>query len=428
MRAPLSMLMALALPAGFAGAQTPAAAPPSVPAAMVPVAMMRSKPKVDEIRLEVELFQQAPVDPNTGTVIVNGQAFGSNNIKTSPTYNGAGVSVAIPVLVRTSWCDTDFTKSVASAFVDGLEQVQDPAKCFVRMPGTAEALLRFDARFIRGACESVTFKASYQVQRWELQVDERLASTATWPREWPSGMDRFLKAEFGINPAIPAVKACAEGATKGGPRSVTPFVAAKYAVHAIVSRWRVNSSTTSIFGQRGALRGVNFTDLNQPWGLEAGGGTPIELAATCVAGLRAINIPSRIVFCLVEGNDNNRGNARGSIRSNANHFRFICEFFIPNVGWIPFDPLIIRQQSTIDPVKNAIKGFASVPDLERTLPLAYRLVPEGYEKADRFALWGWKGGLGVDEARAVSRIGFDASGRGNGKIPTMPAPVSDEAP
>jgi hypothetical protein len=69
-----------------------------------------------------------------------------------------------------------------------------------------------------------------------------------------------------------------------------------------------------------------------------------------------------------------------------------------------------------------------VPDLERALPLAYRLVPEGYEKADRFALWGWKGGLGVDEARAVSRIGFDSSGRGNGKIPSMPAPVSDEAP
>lgn len=424
MRANLTLLAAAAMilsPLGEAKtfAQTPAAA------AVPPSAMMRSKPKIDDIRLEVELFQQAPVDPQTGAVTVNGQGYGATNVKTSPTYVGSGVSIAVPVIVRTSWCDTDFTKGMASAVVDGFEQPQDPATCFSRVPGTAEAQLRFDARFQRGSAEGVLFKAAYQVQRWELQVDEGMAARSTWPREWPSGMDRFLKAEFGINPAIPAVKACAEGATKGGPRSVTPFMAAKYAVHAIAGRWRAGSSNTSIYGQKGALRGVNFTDLNQPWGLEAGGGTPIELAATCVAGLRSIGIPSRVVFCLIE---KNQSGPRNSPRASSNQFRFICEFFIPDVGWVPFDPVIVRQQSTIDPAKNPVKGFANVPDIEKALPLAYALVPEGYQKADRFALWGWKSGLGVDESRAVSRIEFDSSGRGNGKVPTMPAPVSDEAP
>lgn len=424
MRSNLTMLAAATMVLGPIGgshawAQTPAAT------AAAPTAMMRSKPKIDDIRLEVELFQQAPIDPQTGTLIVNGQRYGSAPTKSSPTYSGSGVSIAMPVLVRTSWCDTDFTKGLASAFVDGMEQPQDPAKCFSRVPGTAEAQLRFDARLPRGNAEAVLFKAAYQVQRWELQIDEGMAARSTWPREWPSGMDRFLKAEFGIDPANAAVKACAEGATKGGPRSVTPFMAAKYAVHAIAGRWRAGSSSTSIYGQKGALRGVNFTDLNQPWGLEAGGGTPIELAATCVAGLRSIGIPSRIVFCLIE---QGRNSAPRNARSSSNEFRFICECFIPDVGWIPFDPMVIRQQSTIDPARNPVKGFANVPDIEKALPLAFGLVPEGYQKADRFALWGWKGGLGVDESRAVSRIEFDSSGRGNGKVPTMPAPVSDEAP
>ena len=205
MRANLTLLAATAMilnPLGgaSAAAQSPAAA------AVPPSAMMRSKPKVDDIRLEVELFQQAPVDPQTGAVTVNGQGYGASNVKTSPTYVGPGVSIAVPVIVRTSWCDTDFTKGMASAVVDGFEQPQDPATCFSRVPGTAEAQLRFDARFQRGSAEGVLFKAAYQVQRWELQVDEGLAARATWPREWPSGMDRFLKAEFGINPALPAVK------------------------------------------------------------------------------------------------------------------------------------------------------------------------------------------------------------------------------
>mgnify|MGYP000041079435 CR=1 FL=1 len=73
-------------------------------------------------------------------------------------------------------------------------------------------------------------------------------------------------------------------------------------------------------------------------------------------------------------------------------------------------------------------GFANVDDIEKLLPIAYQLVPEGYAMADRYALWGWKGGVEANADRAVSRIGFDDSGRGSGKVPQMPAPVSDEAP
>ena len=104
----------------------------------------------------------------------------------------------------------------------------------------------------------------------------------------------------------------------------------------------------------------------------------------------------------------------------------ICEFFLPNIGWIPFDPMMMRQHTAGGMA--AIRGFANIPDIQEALPLAYLTVPKGYEKADRVALWGWKRGLQVDEPTAVTRIGFDDSGRGNGKVPSMPAPVSDEVP
>ena len=90
--------------------------------------------------------------------------------------------------------------------------------------------------------------------------------------------------------------------------------------------------------------------------------------------------------------------------------------------------MIVRQNAATTQATGMVKGFANVEDLVTTLPLAFRTVADGYEKADRYALWGWKGNVTVNADRAVSRIGFDASGRGNGKIPQMPAPVSDETP
>ena len=215
----------------------------------------------------------------------------------------------------------------------------------------------------------------------------------------------------------------AEGATRGGFRSVSPYLAAKNAVLAITKAWRSGNTATSIYGQKGALRGINFTADGTAWGLEAGGGTPVELAATCVAGVRALGIPSRVVYCLTE-----RSRRKSNDKGTSVEFRFVCEFFLPDIGWIPFDPMIIRENLASNPTTDAVKGFAQVPDLQDAIPLAYRTLPEGYAQADRYALWGWNGSVIVEADRAVTRIGFEDSSRGNGTTPQMPAPVSDEAP
>jgi hypothetical protein len=77
-----------------------------------------------------------------------------------------------------------------------------------------------------------------------------------------------------------------------------------------------------------------------------------------------------------------------------------------------------------------VKGFANVTDLRDVVPLAVKPVPDGYQKADRYATWGWNLGSGssIDGLYAISRIKLLDTSRGNGKVKTMPAPLSDAAP
>ena len=142
-----------------------------------------------------------------------------------------------------------------------------------------------------------------------------------------------------------------------------------------------------------------------------------------MAAVRAIGIPSRVVYGLVV-------NETRSGKSNAN-FRMICEFYLPDIGWIPFDPVEMRSQGAASRgAAAAIKGFANVSELEDVIPLAVKPVPDGFQRADRLAVWGWNLGpnSSIDSNYAISRIKLLDSSRGNGKVKSMPAPLSDEAP
>ena len=67
--------------------------------------------------------------------------------------------------------------------------------------------------------------------------------------------------------------------------------------------------------------------------------------------------------------------------------------------------------------------------LEKVLPLSFTPVPEGYAKADRYAVWGWQLARGgrIEEDRAFTRIRFEQLSRGLGEVKSMPAPVNDLA-
>ena len=85
------------------------------------------------------------------------------------------------------------------------------------------------------------------------------------------------------------------------------------------------------------------------------------------------------------------------------------------------------QGAATKPSTAPVKGFANVTGLEKVLPLSFTPVPEGYSKADRYAVWGWQLSRGgrINEDKAFTRIRFEQLSRGLGEAKSMPAPVND---
>lgn len=407
--------VATVLPAAAAASPshaTDAAVAASAPSQQARPVIMRSKPKVHEITLEVELYAGASTTP----------AFsGDNAVDLRPAYSIPQIKIGVPVLTRTTWCDTDFSALAWKVENDGYDITRRDAKVFSQVKPGVEAMLEFDVVPRTELFNGMRVLAKYRVQRWEVTVDEAAAARVTWPREWPAWTKRHLGEELGINPEDPAIKSLAENATRGGARSVTPFIAARNAVGAVLREWRSMTGDTSEFGPDGNLRGIRFT-VGTASGLGAGRGTSVELATTCVAALRALGIPSRIVYG-IEEHENRSGREK-------TRFRYIGEFFLPEVGWIPFDPMELRGQgAATKPSTAPVKGFANVTNLEKVIPLSFTPVPEGYSKADRYAVWGWqllRGGQ-IREDRAFTRLRFEQTSRGLGEVGSMPAPVNDVA-
>lgn len=401
-------LLGCSLVAPAARSQQAASPPPAQPV------VVRTDPRIREVRVEVGCYATKFADA------ANPQQ--DDSLPLGGAYRITNLSVAIPVLTRTSWCDTDFSALDARAYFDGREFKMDPAAVYSKPTGGVESMLRFDGTPPAPSMSEMRFVATYLTQRWEVAVDERAAARSTWPREWPEWTKRYLVGETGIDPADPAIKALAEQATEGGPRSASPFVAAKNAVTAVIGRWKSMTGSSSELGPDKSLRGLQFSTVGAS-GIGAGRGTPVELATACVSAVRAIGIPSRVVYGLVV-------NETRSGKSNAN-FRMICEFYLPDIGWIPFDPVEMRSQGAATrTTAGPVKGFANVSDLEDVIPLAVKPVPDGFQRADRYAAWGWNLGPGssIDSQYAISRIKLNETSRGNGKVKSMPAPLTDQAP
>ena len=374
-----------------------------------PQAMMRSNPRVSEIRLEVNLYSVAATTVgglSTGRVA----AFRMQNVE-----------VAMPVMLRSTWCDTDFDKVAVRSWIDGGEINLDAAQVFKRNADSAEGVFAFNMHTERNGFAELRVQATYLVQRWDVTVDEGAAAAVTWPRTWPAGTSRFLAKEPGIDPTNTDIMQCAESASPGGSRAVTPFYAAKNAVIAILTRWKAMVGGSGDRNADRSLRGISFS--SGAFGLSVGRGSQLELAAACVAAVRSVQIPARIVYGLsVDGKNG---------ASSVINFRFICEFYLPTIGWVPFDPLEMRSQGAASRAgRGSIKGFANVSDLSDVLPLGLQITPVGYEKADRFAIWGWRGvsAANVDSENATTRIRLETTSRGNGKTKSMPVPMIDPVP
>jgi len=233
----------------------------------------------------------------------------------------------------------------------------------------------------------------YRVRVSNVVFDETAAQQVTWPREWPDDVEDGLGPSFGVASDDPLFKETVERVSLGRVREVTPHIAAKELVRYAVENIRVLEPKVAMMrpvdisdpDTGNTQRGLQMRmedDLNRSLMLtgalhaaRSGVGTPADLVAVSVALLRAAEIPARPVIGITDEGEKDE--------------HFICwgEYYLHDVGWIPFDPMDMQSRSMAHlNAADPYPGFGGVRDLNERIPFAYEFVPATSAKPQLFAL------------------------------------------
>ena len=201
----------------------------------------------------------------------------------------------------------------------------------------------------------------------------------------------------------------------GRVREVTPHIAAKELVRYAVENIRVVDPKVAVktpfdyvnpeTGRTQRRYRIEIEDdLNRAVMLSgalhaarSGIGTQADVVAVSVALLRAAEIPARPVIGIVDEGEKDE------------HLVAWGEYYLPDVGWVPFDPAQMASRSmghlkAADPYP----GFGGVRGLNERVPFAYEFVPETSAKPELapvpFVLTGRSGHVSAADAP-----GFNAS-------------------
>ncbi|MGA1045490.1 MAG: transglutaminase domain-containing protein [Phycisphaerales bacterium] len=239
--------------------------------------------------------------------------------------------------------------------------------------------------------QSIRWQTVFLAESFEVSVDEGRAASITWPREWPEEVRRFLEPETLIDSAAPAIQAFVAQTSGGRLREVTPYVAAKELVRAATLVARNVTGTGVVRQGYGSINGIDvYGSLSL---LSSGNGTPADLTCLAVAALRAAGIPARPVLGVTRYNDPNR-----KFLANGGSGPWVWgEFFLPNAGWIPFDPMMMRRSALRQAkIERPWKGFANVPDMNLVIPMAWTFAPPRapYVVSGYPAMW-WSNVVGL---------------------------------
>jgi len=227
--------------------------------------------------------------------------------------------------------------------------------------------------------QSIRWRTRFLAECFEVATDEARAAAITWPRAWPKELERFRRPEPLIESDAPAVEAFVQRVSKGALREVPPYLAAKDLVRAAVVGVRNVVGTGVVREGFAAINGIDVRGCLPL--LASGDGTPADMVCLAVAALRAAGIPARPVLGVVRYDDPKRKMPL----SRGNGPWVWGEFWLPEAGWIPFDPTMMRRQSlrTLD-VRRPWKGFASPDGMETLVPMAWSFMPPA-----PFVVSGW---------------------------------------
>ncbi len=255
------------------------------------------------------------------------------------------------------------------------------------------------------AGKSLRWQLGYHVQVWSSRLtDEAAAASVAWPRTWPAEVLDGLRPQMFIESDDPIFSETVERVSKGQLRLVPPYLAAKDLVRYCINEIRVSGDGVNR-GNMGVLRGLEVTGARQT--ATAGLGGPHDLVCVCVAMLRAAGIPARPVIGV-------QTSKQGRVRGRP-VFASWAEFYLPDVGWIPFDPLVMRGKGlrSLD-VRKPWAEFGTMKNLNRRIPLAYHFIPPAsVESPQNAAVWGWDPRPGGDPS-SEQIIKFEVKSKGRG--------------
>jgi hypothetical protein len=230
-------------------------------------------------------------------------------------------------------------------------------------------IVRFQGKTLR-------WEIRFQTKTWSSAIDDQAAAQIAWPAEWPAEALDGLKPQKYIESDDPIFKQAVETVTKGKLRMVAPYLAAKELVRYCCSEIQVSGDAT-YRGQFGEIRGLIIDGALAA--AKNGRGTSHDLVCICVATLRAAGIPARPVVGVWK-DDNDRS-----------EFISWGEIFLPDCGWIPFDPDAMRGKGIRNKDPRTPWGeFGTMDDLNRRIPLAFYYIPPASVQTPGWpAVWAW---------------------------------------
>ncbi len=325
-------------------------------------------------------------------------------------YSLSDAPIVMPVIFQGTFSTVQSDSLAARLWLEGREDpgIRERTRLDGGYPfGTQLAVLPIQSFTGR----SVRWLLAFQVKSWSSRLaDEAAAAEVAWPQEFPAEVADGLGPQLFVESDDPIFAAAVQDAAGGKLRLVPPYLAAKDLVRYCLNKIRLSGSGENR-GAFGVLQGLRIQGAREA--ARTGIGGPHDLVCACVATLRAAGIPARPVIGLHEEPLDQRsrpasGGGRGRVE-----FVSWAEFYLPETGWVPFDPVAMRGKGvlTMD-VRRPWPEFGTLEDLNRRVPLAYHFMPPAtVESPQNPSVWGWDPRPGGDPG-SEQQIKFTIVSRG----------------
>ena len=211
----------------------------------------------------------------------------------------------------------------------------------------------------------VMLDLEWTVQCFSVALDESAALQIGWPNSWPEELARWQGASVGIDPADPVLGPLRDSVRSVCGADAPPLAVAKACVRAGSQSLRNpnfrQGSPMGVFTRGVEIRGATTALREQQ-------GTVADLTCICVALLRSSGLPARAVIGLANESD-------GPMQSASDKDLTVWgEVWLPQCGWIPFDPDRIRGGvGTNAPLVQRWAGFGTDADWEQWIPITHEI-------------------------------------------------------